>query len=146
MLNLDWAMVSSPGDGKLECIVGLCYISSEATDSKSKSQKTIFKVFLLLLSYSYSDSLWHSLIGNPILEIWSYDSFISTVCFPVLVRWHLDIESRPRSCYGMVSCNMILHGMAMARVKHGSCFELAKGTPYGSCLVSLLLLWRKLTV
>ena len=33
-------------------------------------------------------------IGNPTVEIrWSYDRLISTVGFPILVRWHLYIES-----------------------------------------------------
>ena len=35
-------------------------------------------------------------IGNPIVEIkWSYDRLISTMGFPILVRWHLHIESAP---------------------------------------------------
>ena len=37
-------------------------------------------------------------IGNPIVEIRrSYDRLISTMGFPILVRWHLYIESGPRS-------------------------------------------------
>ena len=36
-------------------------------------------------------------IGNPIVEIRrSYDRLISTMGFPILVRWHLVIESGPR--------------------------------------------------
>ena len=40
---------------------------------------------------------WHLIsIGNPIVEIrWSDDRLISTMGFPILVRWHL--ESGPRS-------------------------------------------------
>ena len=41
-------------------------------------------------------------IGNPIVEIrWSYDRLISTMGFPILVTWHLYIESGPRApcCY-----------------------------------------------
>ena len=35
-------------------------------------------------------------IGNPIVEIRrSYDRLISTMGFPILVRWHLHIESGP---------------------------------------------------
>ena len=35
-------------------------------------------------------------IGNPIVEIGrSYDRLISPMGFPILVRWHLYIESRP---------------------------------------------------
>ena len=35
-------------------------------------------------------------IGNDIVEIkWSYDSLISTMRFPILIRWHLYIESGP---------------------------------------------------
>ena len=35
-------------------------------------------------------------IGNPIVEIRrSYDGLISTMGFPILVRWHLYIESGP---------------------------------------------------
>ena len=35
-------------------------------------------------------------IGNPIMEIRrSYDHLISTMGFPILVRWHLHIESGP---------------------------------------------------
>ena len=35
-------------------------------------------------------------IGNPIVEIRrSYDRLISTMGFPILVRWHLYIESGP---------------------------------------------------
>ena len=35
-------------------------------------------------------------IGNPIVEIRrSYDHLISTMGFPILVRWHLYIESGP---------------------------------------------------
>ena len=34
--------------------------------------------------------------GNPIVEIrLSYNSLISTVWFPILIRWHLYIESGP---------------------------------------------------
>ena len=37
-------------------------------------------------------------IGNPIVEIRrSYDRLISTMGFPILVRWHLYIESGPWS-------------------------------------------------
>ena len=37
-------------------------------------------------------------IGNPIVEIRrSYDRLISTMGFPILVRWHLYIESGPRA-------------------------------------------------
>ena len=37
-------------------------------------------------------------IGNLIVEIrWSKDRLISTMGFPILVRWHLYIESRPWS-------------------------------------------------
>ena len=41
---------------------------------------------------------WHlASIGNPIVEIRrSYDPLISTMGFPILVRWHLYIESGPR--------------------------------------------------
>ena len=36
-------------------------------------------------------------IGNPIVEIrQSYDRLISTLGFPILVRWYLFIESGPR--------------------------------------------------
>ena len=42
---------------------------------------------------------WHlTSLGNPIVEIRrSYDRLISTMGFPVLVRWHLYIESGPSS-------------------------------------------------
>ena len=37
-------------------------------------------------------------IGNPIVEIRRfYDRLISTMGFPILVRWHLYIESGPRA-------------------------------------------------
>ena len=40
-------------------------------------------------------------IGNPIVEIRrSYDRLISTMGFPILVRWHLYIESGPRCLWG----------------------------------------------
>ena len=55
------------------------------------------------------DTIWHHLgpdsikrwhltsIGNPIVETRrSYDRLISTMGFPILVRWHLYIESGPR--------------------------------------------------
>ena len=50
---------------------------------------------------------WHlTSIGNPIVEIRrSYDRLISTMGFPILVRWHLYIESAPWSlfhCYKQV--------------------------------------------
>ena len=40
---------------------------------------------------------WHlTSIGNPIVKIRrSYDRLISTMGFPVLVRWHIYIESGP---------------------------------------------------
>ena len=39
-------------------------------------------------------------IGNPIVEIrWSYD-LIPTMGFPILVRWHLYIESEPCTSWG----------------------------------------------
>ena len=43
------------------------------------------------------DWLWNLTgIGNPIVEIRrSWDRPISTMGFPTLVRWHLDIESGP---------------------------------------------------
>ena len=42
-------------------------------------------------------------IGNPIVEIRrSYDRLISTMGFPILVRWHLYIESGPW-CGGSIS-------------------------------------------
>ena len=42
--------------------------------------------------------IWHlTSIGNHIVEIRrSYDRLISTMGFPILVRWHLYIESGPR--------------------------------------------------
>ena len=42
---------------------------------------------------------WHlTSIRNPIVEIRrSYDRLISTMGFPILVRWHLYIESGPRA-------------------------------------------------
>ena len=45
---------------------------------------------------------WHlASIGNPIVEIRrSYDRLISTMGFPILVRWHLYIESGPRPSFG----------------------------------------------
>ena len=48
---------------------------------------------------------WHlTSIGNPIVEIGrSYDRLISTMWFPILVRWRLYIESGPR-----LSVNIIL--------------------------------------
>ena len=39
------------------------------------------------------------LIENPIMEIWSYDRLISTMGFPLLVRWQLYIESGPWWCW-----------------------------------------------
>ena len=40
----------------------------------------------------YKDHLTR--IGNPMVEIrWSYDCLISTMGFPILVRWHIYIES-----------------------------------------------------
>ena len=42
-------------------------------------------------------------IGNPIVEIRrSYDRLISTMGFPILVRWHLYIESGPWSLYVII--------------------------------------------
>ena len=42
-------------------------------------------------------------IANPIVEIRrSHDRLISTMGFPILVRWHIYIESGPRSCYMML--------------------------------------------
>ena len=36
-------------------------------------------------------------MGNPIVEIrWSYGRLISTMWFPILIRWHLYMESGPR--------------------------------------------------
>ena len=44
-------------------------------------------------------SIWRchlTSIGNPIGEIrWSYDRLISTMGFPILIRWHLYIEFGP---------------------------------------------------
>ena len=44
-----------------------------------------------------ADSIWRcnlTTIGNPTVEIRrSYDHLISTMGFPILVRWHLYIES-----------------------------------------------------
>ena len=42
-----------------------------------------------------ADSIWRyhlTSIGNPIMEIsWSYNHLISTMGFPILIRWHLYI-------------------------------------------------------
>ena len=45
-----------------------------------------------------------SSIGNPIVEIRrSYDRLISTMGFPILVRWHHFIESGPRGIYPCIA-------------------------------------------
>ena len=42
---------------------------------------------------------------NPIVEIrWSYDRLISTMGFPILIRWHIYIESGPRARNSMLGC------------------------------------------
>ena len=50
-----------------------------------------------------AESIWRchlTSIGNPIVQIRrSYDRLISTMGFPILIRWHLYIESGPRSCW-----------------------------------------------
>ena len=55
---------------------------------------------LCLLFFQGADSIKRchlTSIGNPIVEIRrSYDRLISTMGFPILVRWHLYIESGPR--------------------------------------------------
>ena len=48
-------------------------------------------------------------IGNPIKEIrQSYDRLISTMGFPILVRWHLYIESGPRIVFPMMAHLFVL--------------------------------------
>ena len=43
-------------------------------------------------------------IGNPIVEMRrSYDRLISTIGFPILVRWHLYIESGPWATYVVIN-------------------------------------------
>ena len=53
-----------------------------------------------LKCYLGAESIWRchvTSIGNPIVEMRrSYDGLISTMGFPILVRWHLYIESGPR--------------------------------------------------
>ena len=56
-------------------------------------------------------------IGNPIVEIrLFYDRLISTMGFPILVRWHLYIESRPSSFTGIGSKAPMFLEHAVARV------------------------------
>ena len=49
---------------------------------------------------------WHlTSIGKPIVEIRrSYDRLIPTMGFPILIRWHLNIESGPW-CHQVISCH-----------------------------------------
>ena len=68
---------------------------------------------------------WHlTSIGNPIVEIrGSYDRHISTMEFPILVRWHLYIESRPRT--GPLSC--AVHSMIDPVMRTFDFFILSPG-------------------
>ena len=49
-------------------------------------------------------------IGNPIVEIRrSYDRLISTMGFPILVRWYIDIESGPCSLIRRITILITWH-------------------------------------
>ena len=62
--------------------------------NKLKSQVYKLKTFGALIQYK--DIVLPLSKGNPIVEIRrSYDRLISTMGFPILVRWHLYIESFP---------------------------------------------------
>ena len=61
-------------------------------------------IMLQILPYLLGAGPWFNIkmlstcIGNPIVEIRrSYDRLISKMGFPMLVRWHLYIESGPRT-------------------------------------------------
>ena len=70
---------------------------------KSTSQATskLQSWHILLIKGQGPDSIlrWHlTNIRNPIVKIrWSYDRLISTMGFPILIRWHLYIELGPRN-------------------------------------------------
>ena len=51
-------------------------------------------------------------IRNPIVDIrWSYHHLISTMGFPILARWHLYIESGPKSSSNKFCSDMHLNSM-----------------------------------
>ena len=56
-------------------------------------------VFILRSGPQFNIKIWHlTSIGNPIVEIRRpYDRLISKMGFPILARWHLYIESGPRT-------------------------------------------------
>ena len=73
--------------------------------------KTILRPSYLHNGISYTDemtSLYWISIGNPIVEKRrSYDCLISTMGFPILIKWHLYIESGPR-CFTSSTTTLLL--------------------------------------
>ena len=75
-------------------------------------------------------------IGNPIVEIRrSYDRLISTMGFPILVRWYLYIESGPRPSWP--PCRPTLHEHTH---EHLCCWQVS--FPHND----LNLRWRRITL
>ena len=75
----EWLMMSLPN-------------TSRSTNSSSGTISSMF--------VGSSDSIYRCLLsntGNPIVEIRRSKDLISTMGFPILVRWHLYIEPAPRT-------------------------------------------------
>ena len=98
----------------LYCLYGslCCAMSTAVLGAIDEFHKSKFKI-IVKHDYSVHRGIttgvpiwWCSLtsIGNLIVEIrQSYDCLISTMRFPLLVKWYLHIESRPcfRPCLGL---------------------------------------------
>ena len=87
--------------------------------NKANLKKFAHGLHLVVFWHQGPDSIlrWHlTSIANPIVEIRrSYDRLISTMGFPILVRWHLYIETGPSQFYPYPSG--LLHKIAPEPVK-----------------------------
>ena len=76
------------------------YVIYGRADPQAKIVRNCEFICGALLKHQGADSIKRcnlTSIGNPIVEIRrSYDRLISTMGLPILVRWHLYIESGPR--------------------------------------------------
>ena len=117
MVYPQFQMISSSSD-----VIILFYSITKAKETHLSRDNHELYCYLRLQKYEVTDkymiiATWQNVqgpdsirrchltsIGNPIVEMRrSYDRLISTMGFPILVRWHLYIESGPWATYVVIN-------------------------------------------
>ena len=94
------SQTSTPSDANLFTGLLVYYTDTRASTTTILTSLILYTKRLRTWRLIHFNKCHFTSIGNPIVEIRrSYDRLISTMGFPILVRWHLYIESGPWWCW-----------------------------------------------